>query len=438
MILQWTSTFEAGTMAWVSLDILAILVLFVPGWLLYHHSQRSSPAAGPGLENVAGLATVLVVVWMLWGYTLAFGPSLGTVPSNNSEADFVHASMDELMEAQHARVDRSREIGRGGFLGGLDYAMLQEMSPEGSGTGTVYSVRVTQPGVPHAMFFLVQLGVFLAFTMSFTLPLWGALPRQGVVLVGVVWSAAVYAPVAHSVWGDGWLHVRGAIDKGGGLLALATACSAVTACLIVRRRGASAQHSVSASPLLAWLGSMLVLGGALFVHCSSNLHPGGATAQIFLSTIVAGAAGALAFSGTARFLGHSDGPGALSSGLVSGVVSVSAGAGVVVPQSAFVLGLAGGAVAAVVSLLRAEPATRAWLAQAASAIVGLLGAGFFAVSTITAPGQLLVPGWIESGSVLLLGHQALAVAATIALSVGGTAVLVAVAARFGRSAAVSA
>ena len=431
MSLTWANSFDGGTIAWFALSLVAVLLLYVPGWLILYSGLIERSRCQALADAWFELATSLSLVWVLWGYSLAFAPSAFRTPVDASLA-IVHTDIRDAMAAQDSQTDRSAEIGRGGVIGNCQYCGLHGLAPEGSGDKLVFPVRRTHPGVPHTLFFLHQLGVHLACAMAAVVPLIGTVRRIGVVLFAAIWSAAVYAPVAHGLWGEGWLWALGAIDRGGGLLVLATATSTVTASLLRGRRRRRSDHPsetlTEVEPVqerLVALGGVLVLVGSWFVH--GSVHPDGTTALVILNKFIAALAGSVSWFGTARFVRQSVSPMAFALGSLTGLVAVSAGCGAIVPQSAFVLGMTGGSVGALLYHWRgigpASRAVRVWTVLAVSSTIGLLGTGVFAVSTFSAGAERTTPGWIESGSFRLLWLELLAGSTVVGWSALVTLVL---------------
>ena len=138
------------------------------------------------------------------------------------------------------------------------------------------------------------------------------------------------------------------------------------------------------------------------------------------------------------FVGQGIRPIGWATGLVSGLFAISAGAGLFMPQSAFIAGIVGGSVGALVFERpqfnsHDERVLRMFGVQTLVATVGLLMSGVFSVSTLGARHHdgRLISGWIESGNAALMLEQAIAIAAAASLSVVATALILTVIIRIG-------
>ena len=163
---------EAADTAWV-LSSAALVLLMIPGLAFFYGGLvRKKNVAGTLMQVIVTMG-VVGVVWVLWGYSLAFGPSIG------------------------------------GFIGNLEWFALS-------------GVSATEPGpysdtIPHQAFMIFQ-GMFAMITPAVVIGGFAERMRFSSFLVFVViWLTVVYAPLAHWVWAvDGWIGSLGALDFAGG------------------------------------------------------------------------------------------------------------------------------------------------------------------------------------------------------------------------------
>lgn len=452
MIIQWADKFDAGDLAWILIASAAVLILYLPGLVLFYGGLLGRTRLGEQADRWLGVAGLMAAAWCLWGYSLAFAPSWGTVPeSDPTMAPLVLPDFQTMMRQEEEREDLTDVIGRGGWIGGGEYMALQGFSPAGTADSPTYSTRRPHHHLPHILFTAYQLMLFLAVPAPLLVLLSGRLSWPGLAGFAVLWGTVVYVPLAHWLWGDGWLGERGAVDAGGGLFHLAIGGSALACAWFVRTVPNGAPANSPSLPIcaekpsvaVASLGAVLFLAGSLFVHANVEMQPNGQAAVAWLNTMLAAATGLLGWAGTAWFVYRRNAPAAYAAGLVAGVAGIAAGAGLVAPQSALIIGaIAGGAGALLFEAFthkpKVHPAVCLFAVLGLPGLVGMLLTGLFAISVsgVHHWDGRPVAGLIETGEFELLVNQALAAASAVVLSLVGTALLLAVLTRVARAAPV--
>jgi Amt family ammonium transporter len=252
------------------------------------------------------------VSWVLWGYSLAFGPDAGF-----------------------------------GLIGRLDWLGLEGVGPAPSDT---YATTV-----PHLAFMAFQM-MFAVITPALISGSFAERKRfKAFVLFSVAWSTLVYAPIAHWVWApDGWLYGLGILDFAGGTVVhLASGVAALVAALMVGRRvglvePATEPHDVP----MTVLGAGLLWFGWFGFNAGSALGATGVAAVALVTTNTAAAMGALTWV-TISWL-HRGSPSVLGAaiGAVAGLVAITPAAGYVTPAAAVLIGFGVGVVCYGASLLR--------------------------------------------------------------------------------------
>ena len=296
-----------------------------------------------------------------------------------------------------------------GWIGGLRYAFLSNVRLDAQGS------------IPHVLFMAYQ-GTFAVITAAL---ISGAIvermrfgPYVGFI---TLWSIAVYAPVAHWVWGGGWLAKLGALDFAGGTVVHINAATAalVIALVVGARKDYARQAIVPQNVPFTLLGTGLVWFGWFGFNGGSALGANASASLAFVNTMFAPMAALVAWSlldlmrtGKATAIGA-------ATGIVVGLVAVTPAAGFVSPLSAIALG----GIAAVPSYYALLWRTRTRLddsldvvsAHGVGGIVGALLTGILAERSWngTADGALF-------GNVSQLAVQVAAIAATIAYSAAGT------------------
>ena len=293
---------DTGDTAWV-LGAAALVLFMTPGLALFYGGLvRSKNVLGTMMQSVAAIA-IVSVVWLLAGYTFAFGPDVG------------------------------------GVIGGLAHLGFR-------GVGS--APHALAPTVPHTAFASFQL-MFAVITPALIAGAFAERVRfGGYVAFVALWSLFVYSPLAHWVWGGGFLGADGlgALDFAGGTVVhISAGAAALAAALFVGKRrgyprGNFAPHNV---PMVV-LGAGILWFGWFGFNAGSALGANGLASSAFLATHL-GAAGAMIGWLVAERIRHGKATvvgGA--TGAVAGLVAITPAAGFVGPVPALLIGLAGGAV----------------------------------------------------------------------------------------------
>jgi ammonium transporter, Amt family len=354
----------------------ALVLLMTPGLALFYGGMsRSKSVLNMMLMSFACLA-VVPVLWTLYGYTLAFGPTLGN-----------------------------------GLLGGLDHLGM---------AGTVSEVTGTVPVLVFASFQLM----FAILTPAL---ISGAVADRakfgGWVLFVVLWTSLVYFPVSHWVFDleEGWIAARlGALDFAGGTAVHVNAGAAALALTLVlgRRRGFPREAMKPHNLPLVLLGAGLLWFGWYGFNVGSEVAADQVAATVLFNTTVATGAAIVAWLGVERLRdGHATTLGA-ASGAIAGLVAITPACNVVSPVGALAVGLlAGGACAFAVSLkyrFGYDDALDVVGIHLVGGVLGSLVIGLLASSA--AQGGEGVDGLLYGGGLEQLGIQAVAVLAVFAYS----------------------
>ena len=308
---------DSGDTAWV-LASSALVFLMIPGLAFFYSGLvRTKNAAATLMQCFIAIALV-GVAWVLWGYSLAFGPDVA--------------------------------IGSdGGFIGNLDYVALRGVSALTAGP---YA-----PTIPHQTFMIFQ-AMFAIITPALII---GAMVERikfsALVIFIVVWSTIVYAPLAHWVWGDnGWLGLNGwgAMDfAGGAVVHINAGVAALVAALFLGRR--LGYGTVSMEPHnvpFVILGAALLWFGWFGFNAGSALMSGGSATNAFVVTNTAAAVAALTWVACDWiFTGKPTAVGA-ATGAVAGLATITPASGFVGPMPALLIGAVTGLICYLVVRLR--------------------------------------------------------------------------------------
>ena len=367
---------DKGDTAWVLVCSALVLLMTIPGLALFYGGMvRQKNVLGTLLQSFAVLC-VVSLQWVLFGYSLAFGPD-------------------------HA----------GGLIGNLDWAGLH-----GVGPGPYAGYAAT---IPHTAFMLFQL-MFAAITPALIA---GAFAERmkfsAFLLFTLLWSTLVYDPIAHWVWSEGgFLHRLGALDFAGGTVVhLSSGASALVAALVLGKRLGYPKTPMPPHNLpLTLVGAGLLWFGWFGFNAGSALEASGLAANAFLTTNTAAAAAALAWMfcewklrGRPTALGT-------ASGAVAGLVVITPACGYIGPIAAMIIGAAGGSLCFSACHLKAKLGYDDSLdvvgVHGVGGFFGAVATGLFAWKAINAGGG----DGLFHGNAGQLATQLVAVAATVLLA----------------------
>jgi len=375
------SEINSGDTAWM-LVATALVMIMLPGLALFYGGLvRSKNVLSTIMHSFFGLALVSVV-WVLVGFSLAFGPDVTGV----------------------------------GLLGGLDYAGFMNVGLTPSATyGTT---------IPFVLFAAFQL-MFAAITPALITGAFAERKRfASFVIFTVLWSIFVYSPIAHWVWAtDGWLFKLGALDFAGGTVVHASSgVSALIVALLIGRRVVNGDRMEPHDIPMTVLGAGLLWFGWFGFNAGSALSAGGLAANALLVTNTAAAAATITWVLASYIHKRKVSVVGAACGAVAGLVAITPASGFVTAGGALLIGLAVGGLCYSATLLRerlkVDDALDVFAVHGVGGTFGAIATGVFATTAINA-----FPGLID-GNPGQVVTQVVAVAATIAYAVIATFVIV--------------
>jgi Amt family ammonium transporter len=316
---------------------------------------------------------------VLWGYSLAFGPD------------------------------------QAGVIGGLDFVFFSGITPA-SLEGTI----------PASVFALFQM-TFACITVALVLgSVVDRMKFSAWIVFTVLWVTFVYAPVAHWVWGKGWMAGMGALDFAGGTVVHINAGVAglVLALVLGKRIGYGKEAMFPSSIALTALGAALLWFGWFGFNAGSALVADGLAGSAFLVTNTSAAAAALAWMFAEWCVNRKPTVLGIASGVVAGLVAITPAAGFVGVGASILIGLAAGvlgffSVAKLKHKLGYDDSLDAFGVHGMCGTLGALATGLFADPAINSAGTGLFFG--NPGQ---LWVQVVSIAATAAFTAVGTLVVV--------------
>ncbi|MDR0440792.1 MAG: ammonium transporter [Candidatus Accumulibacter sp.] len=292
-----TAALDTGDTAWMLTSTLLVLLMTIPGLALFYGGLARSKNMLSVLMHVFVIVCMTTALWCIYGYTLAFS-------------------------------------GDGPIVGGLDKLFLKGV--------TIDSLNGTMPEYVWVAF----QSTFAAITTALIVGAFAERIRFSAVIVfSILWFTFSYVPMAHIVWGGGFLGADKAMDFAGGTVVHVNAGIAglIGARLLGKRLGFGREAFTPHSLTLTMVGASLLWIGWFGFNAGSAAHADGAAGLAFVNTIVATAAATLSWIGAeAAFKGKPSMLGA-ASGAVAGLVAVTPAAGFIGPMGAIALGLLAGA-----------------------------------------------------------------------------------------------
>lgn len=373
---------NSGDTAWVLTSAALVMFMTVGLALFYGGLVRAKNVLSTVMHSFFAIALVSIL-WVMAGYSLAFGPDLH------------------------------------GVIGSLDWAGLHLV-------GARPDAHLA-PGIPHLAFAAFQM-MFAVITPALISGAFAERMRfDGYVLFSGAWLLLVYCPIAHWVFDpDGWLHRLGALDFAGGTVVHVNAGAAALAVVLVlgRRQGFGRDAFVPHNLTLTILGAGILWFGWFGFNAGSALGANGLAATAFVTTNAGAAAGALGWAAYERIRHGRVTTSGIASGAVAGLVAITPAAGYVGPLGAVAIGLLGGlACAGAVGLKHRLGYDDALDVGGIHLVGGALGAlltGVFATVAVDPAGA---DGLLAGGGLGLVARQALAVTATGLFSFGASYLL---------------
>jgi len=357
------ATLDTGDTAWMLTSTALVLMMTIPGLALFYGGMvRKKNVLATVMQSFA-VCCLMTVLWMVAGYSLAFGDGGGL----------------------------------NAFVGGLDNLFLMGMAPDAlSGT------------IPESVFMTFQMtfaiitpalvtGAF-ADRMKFSSMLW---------FLGI-WMLVIYAPICHWVWGGGFLGEDGVLDFAGGTVVHINAGVAglVAAIVLGRRKGYGSENMAPHNLVLSVIGASLLWVGWFGFNAGSAVGANTAAGMAMAVTQIATAAAALGWMfaewilrGKASVLG-------IVSGAVGGLVAITPASGFVGPVGALIIGIVAGVgcfwgATGLKKMLGYDDSLDVFGVHGIGGILGAIGTGIFAVEAIGGtpgliegnPGQVITQIW---------------------------------------------
>ena len=339
---------NTGDTAWMLIST-ALVMLMTPGLAFFYGGLVRRKNVLSIMMQCMMLVAVISVQWVLFGYSLAFGPD------------------------------------HWGIIGGLSWAGLHGVGLQPNPT---YAATI-----PHQLFMVYQM-MFAVITPALII---GAFAERmkfsAFLLFSVLWATIVYDPLAHWVWGaGGFLRAFGALDFAGGIVVhISAGTGALAAALVVGRRRGYPDISPPHNLPFAILGAALLWFGWFGFNAGSALTSGTLAVSAFISTHMAAAAAAIAWAVLEWILDRRPTALGLISGAIAGLATITPAAGYVTPMGAVAIGALTGvvcyfSVVVVKSRLGYDDSLDAFGVHGVGGMLGVLMTGILATKLVNPKG----------------------------------------------------
>jgi len=340
---------DTGDTAWMLTSSVLVLMMTIPGLALFYAGMVRKKNILSVLAQSFGATAVITVLWMIIGYSFAF-------------------------------------TGSGKYFGDFKYFMLAPM-----GLNATSSLA---PTIPESVYMMFQMTFAIITPALIAGALADRMKYSAFLLFMAAWLLLVYCPIAHWVWGGGWLGAAGALDYAGGTVVHLNAGTAglIAALMLGKRKGLGqvdmAPHNVAYSMIgasLLWVGWFGFNAGSAV---TSNVNAGMAMA----ATQIATAAASLAWMLAEWVIAKKPSVLGMVSGAVAGLVAITPASGFVNPTGALIIGIAAGFVCYISAvhvkkIFGYDDSLDCWGVHGVGGALGAILTGVFAMKEINPSGS---------------------------------------------------
>jgi len=297
---------DSGDTAWMLTSTALVLMMTIPGLALFYGGMVRKKNVIATVAQSFAITCLVTVLWMVVGYSLAF---------TNNPSD-----------------------GLNKYIGGMGGALMAHM--------TMTSTNSLAATIPESVFMMFQ----MTFAIITPALICGAFAERmkfsALCLFMTLWSLIVYVPIAHWVWGGGFLGGLGVLDFAGGTVVHINAGVAGLVCALVlgKRKGFGTENMAPNNLVLTMIGASLLWVGWFGFNAGSAVASNALAGVAMLNTQVATAAAALAWMIVEWIERKKPSMLGLASGAVAGLVAVTPASGFVNPQGALIVGIVAGVV----------------------------------------------------------------------------------------------
>ncbi len=340
---------DKGDVSWMMISTVLVLFMTLPGLALFYGGLVRSKNMLSILMQTTIIACLMMVVWVVYGYSATFGGSTNAIWGGTAKLFLAGVTADSMAATFSA-----------GYV------------------------------IPEYLFIVFQM-TFAAITPALIIGAFAERVKFSAVLVfSLIWVTFSYFPIAHMVWDvSGYLFAKGAIDFAGGTVVHINAgIAALVGCLVIGKRiGYGRENMAPHSMVMTMIGASMLWVGWFGFNVGSNLEANGGATLAMINTFIATAAATLVWSalegiqrGKASMLGA-------ASGMVAGLVAITPACGTVGPMGGIALGAIAAAVCyffvtAVKNRLKYDDSLDVFGIHGVGGIVGAVLTGVFSAGSL--------------------------------------------------------
>ena len=376
---------DTGDTAWMMTSTALVLLMTIPGLALFYGGMVRKKNVLATLAQSFGATCIITVLWMIIGYSLAFTPN-------------PDGAINQV-------------------IGGTNYLLLGPM-----GLNAQNSLAAT---IPESVYMTFQMTFAIITPALIAGALADRMKFSAFMWFMSLWLIFVYCPIAHWVWGGGFLGQWGALDYAGGTVVHLNAGTAgLITCLVLGKRVGYGHENMSPHNLtLSVIGASLLWVGWFGFNAGSAVTSNVNAGMAMAATQIATAAASLAWMFAEWMVAKKPSVLGMISGAVAGLVAITPASGFVTPGGALIIGLVAGGLCYSATLLRArsrvDDALDVFAVHGVGGMFGAIATGIFASATV----QSAYSGLLD-GNPQQVVTQGIAVAATVGYAAVGTVVIV--------------
>ena len=352
---------NAGDDAWMLTSSVLVLMMTIPGLALFYAGMVRKKNVLATIAQSFGATALITVLWMIIGYSMAF-------------------------------------VGNDPYIPNFSYAFLVPLN----GDLNIANTNLA-PTIPETVYMFFQMTFAIITPALIAGAVADRMKYSAFLLFMGLWLIFVYCPVAHWVWGGGWLETRGALDFAGGTVVHLNAGTAglVTALMLGKRKGLGTENFAPYNPAYAIIGASLLWVGWFGFNAGSAVEShDGQAGMAAAATQIATAAATLGWMFMEWLIAKKPTVIGMASGAVAGLVAITPASGFVNPMGALIIGIAAGVVCyySAVHLKKQlgfyDDALDCWGVHGIGGALGAILTGVFASNKINSSAK----GWLIDGN----------------------------------------
>ena len=352
---------DSGDTAWMLTSTALVLMMTIPGLALFYGGMVRKKNVLATIAQSFGATCIITILWMIIGYSIAF--------TTNPDA------------------------GMNQWIGGFSYLFLAPMG--------LNAVNALAPTIPESVYMTYQMTFAIITPALIAGALADRMKFSSFMVFMSAWLIFVYSPVAHWVWGGGWLGAMGALDYAGGTVVhLNAGVAGLVTCLVLgKRTGFGTENMAPHNLVLSVIGASLLWVGWFGFNAGSAVTSNVNAGMAMAATQIATAAAAMSWMAAEWVIHKKPSVLGMISGAVAGLVAITPASGFVNPMSALLIGLIAGVVCflSAVYMKKAfgyDDALDAWGVHGVGGATGAILTGVFASNAINSSAK----GWLFDGN----------------------------------------